>query len=91
MQVLFLNFFQQIYDRLLFLYFARLHRAYTGAISRISGAVYACKSTAPLQAAGLLTLAAFAKWMLAHPPGSLPAEIKQTQLIGLRQRPQQVQ
>jgi hypothetical protein len=28
-----------------------------------------------LQAAGLLTLAAFAKWMLAHPLGSLPAGI----------------
>ena len=34
------------------------------------------ESTTPLQATGYVTLAAFAKWMLAHPLGSLPAGIK---------------
>ena len=38
--------------------------------------IITAQSTTSLQAAGLLTLAAFAKWMLAHPLGSLPAGIK---------------
>ena len=37
-----------------------------------------------LQAAGYVTLAAFTKWMLAHPLGSLPAGINLKSGRGLR-------